>query len=123
MLGLNSRPCTRGEEAFESLMPESLDRHVHSCNLYGYRLRPALFRALVATGAAAPGSPLSPANLRVTALINNIQAAVPFAGLSPGFVGLYQVNIQIPDLPAGTYPVTITAGSAVSNTPTISVTR
>ncbi len=52
-----------------------------------------------------------------------IPGPVPFAGLSPGFVGLYQVNIQIPDLPAGTYPVKITAGSAVSNAPTISVTR
>jgi len=55
----------------------------------------------------------------VNAVIDNIQASGPFAGLSPGFVGLYQVNIQIPDLAAGTYPVKITAGSAVSNTPTI----
>ena len=52
----------------------------------------------VAAGVPAPASPLSRltrSNLVVT--INNVQANVLFAGLAPGFAGLYQVNAVIPE--------------------------
>ena len=44
-------------------------------------------------------------------------AATPsYSGLAPGFVGLYQVNVQVPaGLPSGTLPLVITSGNAFSN--------
>jgi uncharacterized protein (TIGR03437 family) len=44
-----------------------------------------------------------------------------YSGLS-GFVGLYQVNVQIPPgLPSGTLPLVITSGSTYSNEVKIAV--
>ena len=54
-------------------------------------------------GAAASGGVVS---LPVTAQVGNVPAKVLFAGLAAGFVGLYQVNVEIP---AG-----VAAGDAVS---------
>jgi uncharacterized protein (TIGR03437 family) len=45
-----------------------------------------------------------------------------YSGLAPGFVGLYQVNVQIPPgLPSGTLPLVITSGNAYSNEVKIAV--
>jgi uncharacterized protein (TIGR03437 family) len=45
-----------------------------------------------------------------------------YSGLAPGFVGLYQVDVQIPPgLPSGTLPLAITSGSAYSNEVKIAV--
>jgi uncharacterized protein (TIGR03437 family) len=53
------------------------------------------------TGQIAPASPLSGVS-DVSATISERPAQVLFAGLSPGFVGLLQVNVLIPDdAPAG----------------------
>ncbi len=63
----------------------------------------------LATGAVAPAANLTGpliANAAVTATVGGVPATVKFAGLAPGYVGLYQVNVQIP---AG-----VTAGSSVA---------
>jgi uncharacterized protein (TIGR03437 family) len=45
-----------------------------------------------------------------------------YSGLAPGFVGLYQVNVQVPaGLAPGTLPLQITSGSTYSNTVNIAV--
>ena len=45
-----------------------------------------------------------------------------YSGLAPGFVGLYQVNVQIPaGLPSGTLPLVISSGNAFSNEVKIAV--
>lgn len=75
----------------------------------------------VATGSAAPNAPLSYTAANVTASINGVPATVSFAGLTPGNVGLLQVNLQIPLLPAGTYPIQITVGGVTSNAASIAV--
>jgi YVTN family beta-propeller protein len=48
---------------------------------------------------------------------------LPAEGLTPGSVGLFQVNLQIPALPPGSYPLRIAVGEAVSNSPTIAVSQ
>jgi uncharacterized protein (TIGR03437 family) len=50
----------------------------------------------ISAGTAAPNSPLSTVNGGVTVVIGGLTAAVSYAGLAPGFVGLYQINAQIP---------------------------
>jgi uncharacterized protein (TIGR03437 family) len=75
----------------------------------------------VATGAAAPSTPLSYVSAAVTATIGNVNAPVKFAGLAPGFTGLYQVNILVPQIASGQYPLQVAANGALSNSALIDV--
>jgi uncharacterized protein (TIGR03437 family) len=69
----------------------------------------------VDTGVGAPFSPLAHASLPVTAVLGGSKADVRFAGLSPASVGLFQVNFRVPQLPSGTYLLTITVNGSASN--------
>ena len=51
----------------------------------------------VPTGEATPFGMLARAVDGVTVAVGGVPATVDFAGLTPGFVGLYQVNVRIPD--------------------------
>lgn len=78
----------------------------------------------VATGAVAPGPPLPLAKVTPTpqVSIGNANAKVLFAGLSPGSVGLYQIDVQIPDgTVGGNVPLVVTQGGVASNTVTLPV--
>jgi len=59
----------------------------------------------------------SVATTAVTAVVNGTELPVSFAGLAPGFVGLYQVNIPIPATtpPGSGIPLTLKQGGQVSN--------
>jgi len=76
-----------------------------------------------ATGAPAPAEPLSATTTTPGVTIGSLQARVNFSGLAPGFVGLYQVNAEVPaNAPIGnTVLVVLTIGGSVSNTVTIAV--
>jgi len=74
------------------------------------------------TGSPASSSPLSNATVVPTATVGGVNAVVQFAGMSPGFVGLGQINLMIPKLAKGTYPVVITQSGQTSNNPVLSVT-
>jgi uncharacterized protein (TIGR03437 family) len=52
---------------------------------------------LVADGEAAPLSPLARDTGVPTVTIGGVDAPVLFSGLAPGFVALWQINVQIPD--------------------------
>jgi uncharacterized protein (TIGR03437 family) len=66
-----------------------------------------------ADGVAAAGASMTTATATVT--IGGASASVGYAGLAPGFVGLYQVNAQVPaGLTSGNQPVIITIGGAQS---------
>ena len=54
--------------------------------------------------------------------IGGMPAEVTFSGLTPGYVGLYQVNVQLPaGVPSGTQSVEIIINGVPSNTVTIAV--
>jgi minor extracellular serine protease Vpr len=50
----------------------------------------------VASGASSPSSPLAKVTQEPTVTVGSQSATVEFAGLTPGFVGLYQINFQVP---------------------------
>ena len=76
-----------------------------------------------ATGVAAAADPLSATIAAVSVTIGGIPATVSFSGLTPGFVGLYQVNVRVPDdAPTGdAVEVVLTIGGINSNAVTIAV--
>ena len=65
--------------------------------------------------------PLFTATKPYTAKIGQTNADVTFLGLSPGFAGLAQADVQVPQLAEGSYPLVITVGGVASNTLTVSV--
>jgi uncharacterized protein (TIGR03437 family) len=74
------------------------------------------------TGAVALVTPLSYLIGNATVTIGGVAAPVIFAGLAPGYVGLYQVNVQVPEgVAAGDAVPVILSTGAVSNAVTISV--
>jgi len=75
----------------------------------------------VSTGAPATALFPNTAVASTTATIGGQPAAVLYSGLAPGYVGLAQANLQIPDLPSGDYPVVLTAGSGTSNSARVSI--
>jgi uncharacterized protein (TIGR03437 family) len=77
----------------------------------------------VAEGVAASSTVLSRTVTEVTATVGGIPSTVNFAGLAPSFIGLYQVNVVIPDgvTPGDNVPVVLTEGSQVSQPVTIAV--
>ena len=72
----------------------------------------------VASGTAASASQLSIVVAPVTATMGGRPANVVYAGLAPGLVGLYQINVEIPSGVSG--PATQIQIS-VSGVPTLSV--
>ena len=77
----------------------------------------------VATAAPAPTSPLARATYPVTATVGGQPADVIFAGLSPGSVGLFQVNLRLPLLDPGSYPVAIAVNGITSNTQWLQIVK
>ena len=78
----------------------------------------------VATGQSAPAvPPLALVTTPVKVTIGGVEAAVEFAGLAPGFVGLYQVNARVPaGVTAGNaVALVLTQNGVASNTVTIAV--
>jgi len=68
-----------------------------------------------ATGAATPLLPLSTVVDRVQVTLNGIEIPVLFAGLTPGYAGLYQVNIRVPaDFVAGEAVLIVRVGGTAS---------
>ncbi len=59
------------------------------------------------------GNPLSRGAQPVRAFFGGAEGTVHFSGLAPGFVGLWQLNLQLPALPptaAGALPLLVTLG-------------
>jgi uncharacterized protein (TIGR03437 family) len=74
------------------------------------------------TGAAAVGAS-SPTLVTPTVAIGGLQVPASFAGLAPGFVGVYQVNALVPlgITPGSALPLSVSFSGAASQTVTIAV--
>jgi uncharacterized protein (TIGR03437 family) len=70
-----------------------------------------LVKGAVTAGAAAP---LAEAAVRVRAVIAGAECAIQYAGLTPGFAGLYQVNLRIPPGVSGALTLRLEAGGAAA---------
>lgn len=70
-----------------------------------------------ATGASSPSSPLAQTTEQPLVMIGGVPASVQFSGLTPGYVGLYQVNAQVLNTSAtgNAVPVVISIGGAQSD--------
>jgi uncharacterized protein (TIGR03437 family) len=77
----------------------------------------------VIAGTATPVSPLSYTVTPVTVTIGGVPAPVFFAGLTPGFAGLYQVNATVPGgvPPGSAVPLVISQGTNASQTVNIAI--
>lgn len=91
-----------------------------------------LIMYLVGMGATNPSTPtgqqttgpLEPAVVQPIVTVGSQQAVVSFAGLSPGGIGLYQINFQVPlGLPGGSANVTVTQGPAAANVTTLPISK
>jgi uncharacterized protein (TIGR03437 family) len=70
----------------------------------------------IAPGQETPCSPLIPTRLPVTVQLGDLTVAPIFAGLTPGFAGVYQVNFQVPPgIAAGRHALRVVTGGASSN--------
>lgn len=76
-------------------------------------------------GEAAPasGNPLVFTRVLPQVTIGGTPAPVQFSGMAPGWVGLWQINVEVPAnvTPGAAIPLVITAGGISSNTVTIAV--
>lgn len=100
-----SRPVKKGESI-----------SLYCTGLGDVRNRPGL-------GSPSPASPLASTLTPASVTIGGVDAPVSFAGLAPGFVGLYQVNAEVP---AGAtsgpaVKVVLSIGGVASNTATIAI--
>jgi uncharacterized protein (TIGR03437 family) len=74
-------------------------------------------------GAVTPRAGLSVAVTPVSVVVNGVELTPVFAGLTPGFSGLYQVNVPIPiNFPPGlSLPLALKQGATVSNAVQVAV--
>lgn len=76
----------------------------------------------VASGAAAPSSPLAYATVQPTVTVGGQNAPIAFAGLTPGAVGLYQITFQVPSgLSAGDQTLVVTQAGVTANTTKLTI--
>lgn len=101
-------------------------------NIPGVQSRPANpgeFITIFSTGLGAVNNPPAsgaPASGQTTVTatqvtIGGVQANVSFSGMSPGFVALYQVNVQVPPGVGGIVSVVMSIGGRQSNIASIAV--
>ena len=77
----------------------------------------------IPTGSAAPEHTLVSALAATSATIGNQHAEIVFAGMAPDMVGVFKVNLRVPSLLPGDYPLAVAIGASRSNSAMITVGR
>jgi uncharacterized protein (TIGR03437 family) len=92
-------------------------------SIYCTGLGPPRITPFPPDGTATPVGTLYYTANPVTVSIGGVTATPSFAGLAPGFVGLYQVDVLVPQsvTPGNTVPVTVAIAGVTSNAVTIAV--
>ena len=72
------------------------------------------------TGGASPNG-ISSVKAPYSVTLGGQAAEVPYVGLTPGFVGLYQANFKVPPLGPGGYPLVVTIAGTPSNGPLVAI--
>ena len=68
-----------------------------------------------ASGDPSPSQPLAETKVSPTVTIGGVGADVKFSGLTPGFVGLYQINAVVPaGAQSGSQPLVVTVNGSGS---------
>ncbi len=112
--------AARGNTQF-TVTPESPAQRGDVLILYGSGF--GAVDAALAAGAASSTTQLVRVAQPVRVRIGNVEARVDFAGLAPGFVGLYQANVVIPEgAPLGdAVPIVVEAGGQSSPALTVPI--
>jgi uncharacterized protein (TIGR03437 family) len=66
-------------------------------------------------GAAPASGTIVPATLAASATIGGTAAQIEFVGLAPLYPGVAQMNLKVPALPSGVYPLIVSIGGQTSN--------
>ena len=93
----------------------SRNRHTKACKL--------LIPRPTVAGGPAPSNPPAQSITQPTVTIGGLSVPVLFSGLTPGFVGLYQVNVQVPANapPSSAATIKVQAGNATSNSVVVAI--
>jgi uncharacterized protein (TIGR03437 family) len=98
----------------------------------GHPAKPGEFLViyLVGMGATNPSvdsggiSPVAPVTLQPTLTVDGQTATIIYAGLTPGFAGLYQINFQVPaSAQTGNLTLLVTQNGMASNATKLPVSR
>ena len=86
---------------------------------------PTLTTPAVASNQTAPATlPLATATVQPTVTIDGVAATVNFAGLTPGGIGLYQINCQVPaGARTGDLPLVVIQNATGANAVTLPVAQ
>jgi uncharacterized protein (TIGR03437 family) len=105
---------------FTLVTPESPARRGETVALYASGLGPV--DNAPALGQPSPSNPLARLRAPLTATLDGVPCEVSYAGLAPGFPGVYQVNLRIPaPVTAGSRPLVIGVGGVSSAPSTVPV--
>jgi len=78
----------------------------------------------VPSGMPASANPLSKVTVQPTVTVDSLPSNVAFAGLTPGFVGLYQIDFQVPTgVTTGEVVVTVSQGGIAANPTLLAVSQ
>jgi len=78
----------------------------------------------VPSGQPAPSNPLAMVTAQPSITVDGQSAHVDFAGLTPGFAGLYQIDFDVPaTVPSGNQTVIISQNGVATNTTTLPISQ
>ena len=109
------------DESFKLLTSTNGAKRGRPVQIYANGLGPV--DSVQATGEPAPSAePLARTKTVPVVMIGASQAQVLFSGLAPSFVGLYQLNVIVPDnAPLGIQPISVSVNGVVSKASNIMV--